>query len=66
VEPAAGLIDAVACWHVDRLTRSPRELEDVINLHDKRGIMLATVTGEMDLSTPTGRMRPDAGSCGAA
>jgi Resolvase, N terminal domain len=54
---AAGLIDAVACWHVDRLTRSPRDLEDVINLHDKRGrIMPATVTGEMDLSTPTGRM----------
>jgi site-specific DNA recombinase len=22
----------VACWHVDRLTRSPRELEDVIDL----------------------------------
>jgi DNA invertase Pin-like site-specific DNA recombinase len=52
----AGLIDAVACWHVDRLTRSPRELEEVIDLHDKRGILLATVTGELDLSTPTGRM----------
>jgi site-specific DNA recombinase len=52
----AGLIDAVACWHVDRLTRSPRELEEVIDLHDRRGIALATVTGEMDLSTPTGRM----------
>jgi resolvase-like protein len=38
------------------LTRSPRELEEVIDPHDKRGIVLATVTGEMDLSTPTGRM----------
>jgi site-specific DNA recombinase len=53
---AAGLISAVVCWHVDRLTRSPRELEEVIDLHDQRGIILATVTGEMDLSTPTGRM----------
>jgi DNA invertase Pin-like site-specific DNA recombinase len=53
---AAGLVSAVACWHVDRLTRSPRELEEVIDLHDKRGVLLATVTGEMDLSTPTGRM----------
>jgi len=53
---AAGLISAVVCWHVDRLTRSPRELEEVIDLHDKRGIVLATVTGEMDLSTPTGQM----------
>jgi site-specific DNA recombinase len=52
----AGLADAVVCWHVDRLTRSPRELEEVIDLHDKRGIALATVTGELDLSTPTGRM----------
>jgi site-specific DNA recombinase len=51
-----GLIDAIVCWHVDRLTRSPRELEEVIDLHDKRGIALATVTGELDLSTPTGRM----------
>jgi DNA invertase Pin-like site-specific DNA recombinase len=53
---AAGRMDAVVCWHVDRLTRSPRELEDVIDLHDSHGVALATVTGEIDLSTPTGRM----------
>ncbi|MFI9721677.1 recombinase family protein [Streptomyces sp. NPDC052396] len=51
-----GLIDAVVCWHVDRLTRSPRELEDVIDLADRSGLELATVTGEIDLATPTGRM----------
>ena len=43
-------------WHVDRLTRSPRELEDVIDLADKHGLELATVTGEVDLSNPTGRL----------
>jgi DNA invertase Pin-like site-specific DNA recombinase len=53
---AGGSIDAVACWHVDRLTRSPRELEDVIDLADRHGVELATVTGEIDLATPTGRM----------
>ncbi|HEX4062057.1 MAG TPA: recombinase family protein [Streptosporangiaceae bacterium] len=53
---AAGNVDAICCWHVDRLTRTPRELEDVIDLHDTAGIALATVTGEIDLSTPTGRM----------
>lgn len=53
---AAGDLDAVICWHVDRLTRQPRELEDVIRLHERYGVALATVTGEMDLSTPTGRM----------
>ncbi|MFE3455849.1 recombinase family protein [Nonomuraea sp. NPDC059194] len=52
----AGAIDAIVCWHVDRLTRSPRELEDVIDLADRRGVELATVTGEIDLATPTGRL----------
>jgi site-specific DNA recombinase len=53
---ATGRIDAIVCWHVDRLTRTPRELEDVIDLHDKSGIQLATATGEIDLATPTGRL----------
>ncbi|MCI0689919.1 MAG: recombinase family protein, partial [Sporichthyaceae bacterium] len=44
------------CWHVDRLTRSPRELEDVIDLADRLGVELATVTGEIDLSSVTGRL----------
>jgi len=51
-----GTVNALVCWHVDRLTRSPRELEDVIDLADRRGLELATVSGEIDLSTPTGRM----------
>ncbi|MGI8937708.1 MAG: recombinase family protein [Iamia sp.] len=52
----AGAISAVVCWHVDRLTRTPAELEHVIDLADRSGIQLATVTGEVDLGTPTGRM----------
>jgi len=52
----AGHVDAVVGWHVDRLTRSPRELEDIIDLADKHGLALATVTGEVDISTPTGRL----------
>jgi DNA invertase Pin-like site-specific DNA recombinase len=47
-------VDAIACWHVNRLAR-PRELEDMIDLHDQHGIQLATCTGDIDLSTPTGR-----------
>src|SRR5260370_13861265 len=53
---AAGRIDAIVCWHVDRLTRTPRELADVIDLHDQAGIQLATATGEIDLATPTRRL----------
>lgn len=52
----AGTVDAVACWHVDRLTRTPRELEDVIDLADRLGLQLGTVAGDIDLATPTGRM----------
>jgi site-specific DNA recombinase len=51
----AGHIGAIVGWHVDRLTRSPRELENVIDMADKYGLELATVTGEVDLSTSTGR-----------
>lgn len=52
----AGAFDALVCWHVDRLTRSVRELEDVIDLAAQHRLDLATVTGEVDLGTPTGRM----------
>lgn len=52
----AGIISGIACWHVDRLTRTPRELEDAIDLADRHGVELASATGEIDLSTPTGRL----------
>lgn len=52
----AGAIEAVACWHIDRLTRSPRELEDVIDLAEGLGLQLGTATGEVDLGTPTGKL----------
>lgn len=51
-----GVIDAVVAWHPDRLHRSPRQLEDFIDLIDVTGAAVATVTaGEYDLATPTGR-----------
>lgn len=52
----SGKLDAVVVWHVDRMTRKPRELEDVIDLAEQRGTQLGTVTGEIDLATPTGKM----------
>lgn len=52
----AGKLDAIVVWHIDRLTRKVRELEDVIDLADQHGLALGTVTGDVDLSTPTGRM----------
>lgn len=52
----AGRIDAVIVWDVDRLTRTPRELEDVIDYADRQGLQLASVGGEIDLGTEQGRM----------
>src|ERR1017187_10917842 len=44
-----GTVDALVGWHVDRLTRSPVELEHVITLADKFGLKLVTVTGDVGL-----------------
>jgi DNA invertase Pin-like site-specific DNA recombinase len=51
-----GKISAVAVWDLDRLYRQPRELEDLIDLADAKGLLLATVTGDADLSTDNGRL----------
>lgn len=51
-----GAVDAVIVWHPDRLLRSPRELEDFIDLIELTGAEWATCTaGDIDLSTSEGR-----------
>lgn len=53
----AGAIQGVLSWHTDRLHRSPRELEEYIDVSEKQGITTQTVkAGELDLSTAAGRM----------
>lgn len=52
----SGDINAVVVWHMDRLHRQPAELERFIELADSKHVALATVTGEVDLSTDTGRL----------
>ena len=52
----AGSVNAVVVYHLDRLHRQPRELEDFIDLADKHRLALATVTGDVDLGTDTGRL----------
>lgn len=55
-EIEAGRIQGIVVWDVDRLTRTPRELEDVIEWADRHGLHLASVGGDIDLATPQGRM----------
>jgi DNA invertase Pin-like site-specific DNA recombinase len=53
----AGRLDAIVAWHTDRLHRSPRELEEFIDLVERRGLVVQTVkAGLLDLATPAGRM----------
>lgn len=53
----AGEFDGLAIWDVDRFTRTPREMEDFIDLADRRpGLELGSVGGEIDIATPQGRM----------
>lgn len=51
-----GSIDAVVVWHLDRLHRRPAELEEFFEICDAAGVKdLASVTGDVDLSTHDGR-----------
>jgi site-specific DNA recombinase len=46
----------VIVWHTDRLHRSPRELEEYVDLCERKKITTQTVkAGELDLATPSGR-----------
>ena len=49
-------IGAVFAWHLDRLTRHPRELEAFIDLCDELRVELGCVTGDVDLGSHIGRL----------
>ncbi len=51
-----GVRDGVMTWRLDRLHRQPQELEEFIVICDKHQVALATVTGDIDLSTSHGRL----------
>jgi len=52
----ARAVDVVVAWHVDRLVRKLADLEDVIERCERAGVRLATVSGDIDLSTDAGRL----------
>lgn len=51
-----GEVDVIVAWHLDRVTRDMRDLEDLIELAVDAGVGLATATGDIDLTTDVGRM----------
>lgn len=51
-------VDAVIVYHQDRLHRQPRELEEFFDVCDAAGLThLASVSGDVDLSTHDGRLK---------
>jgi site-specific DNA recombinase len=51
----SGSIDSVVVWHVDRLYRQPRELEDIVDLADAGRVQVLTVrNGDLNLDTDAG------------
>lgn len=50
----AGGADVIMSWAPDRLARRPRDLEDILDLAEQQGVTLATIAGDVDLSTPYG------------
>jgi site-specific DNA recombinase len=52
-----GRVKGIAAWDADRLTRDPdRDNARIIELAERYGVQLATVTGEYDLATSSGKM----------
>lgn len=51
-----GRLGAVVAWDLDRLHRRPIELERFMALADAHHLALATVSGDVDLSTAQGRL----------
>lgn len=52
----AGEIDIILSYSASRLTRRPMELEQLISLHERKGVLLRTiVSGDTNLATADGR-----------
>lgn len=53
-------VDAVLCWHMDRMCRRVADLVELLKLAvgspGSPGVKIATVNGDLDLSSPIGRM----------
>lgn len=53
----SGAIEALICWHNDRLYRSMKDLERLIDIAEAARVQIRTVQGgDLDLSTSNGRM----------
>jgi DNA invertase Pin-like site-specific DNA recombinase len=52
----SGQVDIIVAYSVDRLTRKLSDLEALIDLVEATGVTVVTLSGDLDLSTPAGRL----------
>ncbi|MFC1495810.1 recombinase family protein [Candidatus Margulisiibacteriota bacterium] len=51
-----GVIDTVIAYKIDRLTRSPKDFYQLIEIFEKNNVSFVSVTERFDTSTPSGRL----------
>lgn len=51
-----GQVSAIVAWHIDRVTRNMKDLEELIQVVDAAGVSLATVEGDININGDTGRL----------
>lgn len=51
-----GRFDVILSWSLDRLTRSMRDTEALVALCERSALRVATVQGDLDLTTDAGRL----------
>jgi len=52
----AGKVNVVIAYKIDRLTRSPKDFYQIIEVFDKYNVSFISVTERFDTSTPSGRL----------
>jgi DNA invertase Pin-like site-specific DNA recombinase len=52
----AGECDVIIAWAVDRLTRNMRDLQRLVDNASNHGVAVATVDGDLDLTTAQGKL----------
>src|SRR5699024_4683255 len=51
-----GQADRIVAWALDRITRSMLDLEHLIEMTERTGVAVTTVSGDIDLNSDIGRM----------
>src|SRR5262245_25765255 len=51
-----GSFEVIIAWALDRLTRSVKDMELLVDLAERTGVRVVTVNGDIDLTNDQGRL----------